>query len=743
VKKKASAKVGESSKTSPKGNPHPNRSGSVSGPKHYEYEIKRRAVQLCLEEGLTIALVATELGVNKNTIHSWLKLYRNLGEAGLRRRLAAGNTSKVSAPVKERIVQLKAEDPTRGVKKISQLLRRLFCLPASPETVRRHLKDPEIKIPKVKAKKKSKPPERRFESATPNQMWQTDITYFQVLGKTAYIIGFIDDHSRYITGLGVFWSQTSENVVETYRSATGQFGVPKEMLTDNGRQYASWHGITKFQKELKRDRVHHIRSQPHHPQTLGKIERFWKSLKDEFLSRARFETFDSARERIAYWVKYYNHKRPHQGLDGMTPADRYFSIQNDVKAAIERGVAANIEELALRGKPEEPFYMVGRVGDRSVVIETDKKRVSVMLDGQEMSAGQSMTYERKERSNDEAGTVGNNSNGNKEAEKQGSQREGEDAGSAVVVERKAEHGVADKGTGGAVGNDQQLGEEGSYGNADGAGSDVAEREGGTAGTAEAVGEVDRKGSGTINGDGRGCKVERKEQHEDNGAVRSSGEKPGSAGCVDGPEDSGSAVPGNGSERNAILPVAGSGAFGYIGGAGATQYEGRIRGTGASGADQAVAGPQDKGPGVVDAGPQYGLAGAASEAEDAGSTPGCRELLNKEVSERDGRRPESRETHAGDPGSSCRAIECNGSLAGAGNQPKDLLLLAGAGQVRNVPGTQGQADRPSSGSGGSGEGSTAGKAEDLGKGAGCIGIQAAIQGSHPGSVLGHTRERCRD
>ena len=175
--------------------------------------------------------------------------------------------------------------------------------------------------------------------------------------------------------------------------ATGEYGVPKEMLTDNGRQYASWRGTTKFQKELKKDHVHHIRSSPHHPMTLGKIERFWQTLKEEFLERARFETFEEARERIAYWVKYYNHKRPHQGLDGMCPADRFFSIQKEMKETIERGVAANVEEMALRGKPVKPFYMVGRMGDKSVVIETDKKRMSVRVDGQELTSGQPMVYE--------------------------------------------------------------------------------------------------------------------------------------------------------------------------------------------------------------------------------------------------------------------------------------------------------------------------------------------------------------
>src|SRR5208282_3006346 len=171
------------------------------------------------------------------------------------------------------------------------------------------------------AKPKRNPPKPRFfERSTPNQMWQSDIFTFRLGGKNAYLIGFIDDHSRYIVGLDLFRSQTAEHVLELYRTAAAEYGVPKEMLTDNGRQYATWRGKTRFQQELQKDRVHHIRSSPHHPMTLGKIERFWKTIWEDFLVRAQFDSFDQARERVRLWVKYYNHKRPHQSLDGLFPA---------------------------------------------------------------------------------------------------------------------------------------------------------------------------------------------------------------------------------------------------------------------------------------------------------------------------------------------------------------------------------------------------------------------------------------
>ncbi|MBU4459498.1 MAG: DDE-type integrase/transposase/recombinase, partial [Verrucomicrobia bacterium] len=70
--------------------------------------------------------------------------------------------------------------------------------------------------------------------ATPMQMWQSDICTIRLAGKNAYLIGFMDDHSRYLVGLEVYRSQTTENVLEVYRTAVGEYGTPKEMLTDNG-----------------------------------------------------------------------------------------------------------------------------------------------------------------------------------------------------------------------------------------------------------------------------------------------------------------------------------------------------------------------------------------------------------------------------------------------------------------------------------------------------------------------------
>jgi transposase InsO family protein len=369
----------------------------------YSVEFKLRAVKLFLEEGYTTELIAGELGIGKSTVTRWVKRYREYGIAGLQPRPTVPKTpqQKVSPAVKRKAVELKKQDPSRGSRRISHLLRRFHLMKASPETVRRTLKEEGlVEPPKTRPKRNPQKP-RFFERSTPNQLWQTDIFCFRLGGRAAYLIGYIDDYSRYITGLGLYRSQTAEHVIETFRRAVAEYGVPKEMLTDNGRQYTNWRGTTRFERELRKDRIKHIKSQPHHPMTLGKIERFWKSIFGEFLSRVQFDSFEDAQQRLALWVKYYNYKRPHQGIGGLCPADRFFEIQTQLRKVLEEGIEENVLEAALRGPPHQPFYMVGRMGDQSVVIRAEKGKVKMLVDGEESGKEKELVYHVNEHNTEE------------------------------------------------------------------------------------------------------------------------------------------------------------------------------------------------------------------------------------------------------------------------------------------------------------------------------------------------------
>lgn len=347
--------------------------------KRYGADFKLQVVKKYIEESIPSSVIRQECGVSGETIGRWVRDYRREGEAGLSTR-PRGKGRRLPSPVRQKIVELKRANPLFGIKRISQVLKRAFFLSASPETVRKTLHESSRATAPPKKRQRNITRPRFFERSTPNQLWQTDIFTFRLGGHYAYLIGYIDDYSRYITGLELFRSQTGQNVIEVYRRAASEYNPPKEMLTDNGRQYTSWRGNSRFESELKKDKIHHIKSRPHHPMTLGKIERFWKTIYLEFLSRAQFESFEDAAERIRQWVKYYNHKRPHQGIGGLCPADRYFEIQGELRKTIEEGIQNNLLEMALRGKPRLPFYMVGRMEGQSVVLRAEKGRLRLSVD---------------------------------------------------------------------------------------------------------------------------------------------------------------------------------------------------------------------------------------------------------------------------------------------------------------------------------------------------------------------------
>lgn len=365
----------------------------------YSAAFKLEVVKKHVEENVSVSLIHQESGVSEESIGRWVRAYRSDGEAGLATSYT-GKGHSLPAPVREKIVEIKEANPPFGIKRISQLLKRAFFLTASPEAVRQTLHSKSLMSAPPKKRQKNITRPRFFERSTPNQLWQTDIFTFRLGGHYAYLIGYIDDYSRYITGMELFRSQTSENVIEVYRRAASEYNPPKEMLTDNGRQYTTWRGTSRFELELKKDRIHHIKSQPHHPMTLGKIERFWKTIYLEFLSRAQFESFEDAGNRVRQWVKYYNHKRPHQGIGGLCPADRYFEIQGEMRKTIEQGIQDNLLEMALRGKPRLPFYMVGRMEGQSVVLRAEKGRLRLSVDADADDTTQEVIYNLNEEGQD-------------------------------------------------------------------------------------------------------------------------------------------------------------------------------------------------------------------------------------------------------------------------------------------------------------------------------------------------------
>ena len=316
--------------------------------------------------------VAAAFGVSAAAVQKWTTQFRKHGPSALdSKRGKAGKTGLrplKTGPVREKVIELKEQHETWGTRRIRDVLARFEALGVSEQQVRRILHEAGmIESPPPAPDREHGP--RRFERATSNQLWQSDIFTFRLRrAERLYVCVFMDDHSRFIVGHALAHHQKSALVMEAFERGVAAYGNPAEVLTDNGRQYTVWRGKTEFEEALQRLGIQHIRSRPQHPQTLGKVERFWKTLWDEFLGRTVFAHVQDAQNRLAHYISHYNFQRPHQALDGLVPADRFFKAAAHVRAEVERAIAQNELRLALEQPPRKPYYVVGQLGDQRLSI---------------------------------------------------------------------------------------------------------------------------------------------------------------------------------------------------------------------------------------------------------------------------------------------------------------------------------------------------------------------------------------
>jgi transposase InsO family protein len=341
-------------------------------------EVKLLAIE-ALESGADKRDVATVIGVGPSTLAKWRKEYSDGGVAGLCRRASSIAVRKQCTKLEEKILAHRQEHPEHGVRRIRDELRREDGLAVSAEKVRTVVNAAGLgNAPPVPHRRPAAP--RRFERSLPNAMWQTDIFTFQLKRLyRVYLIGIIDDHSRFLVGWGLYRQQTAEAVLEVLKGAIGQWGAPREILSDNGRQFVAWRGETRFQRVLKQQGIQHVRSAPHHPMTLGKIERFWQTLWREYLSESVFASFADACRRLDHWIQYYNHQRPHQGIDGACPADRFYGLEGDVAEAQRQGCEENALRLALGQEPQAPLYLLGQLGGTDVRVVRKGEDIEVKV----------------------------------------------------------------------------------------------------------------------------------------------------------------------------------------------------------------------------------------------------------------------------------------------------------------------------------------------------------------------------
>jgi hypothetical protein len=161
------------------------------------------------------------------------------------------------------------------------------------------------------------------------QLWQMDVMGGVVLadGTEVKVLTGIDDHSRFCVAAGLVRRATSKAICQVFAASLRRYGIPDEILTDNGKVFTSRFGPypteVLFDRICRENGISHRHTGVRSPTTTGKIERFHQSLRKEFLADRTFSSLEAAQDELDAWVSAYNTERPHQALDMATPAERF------------------------------------------------------------------------------------------------------------------------------------------------------------------------------------------------------------------------------------------------------------------------------------------------------------------------------------------------------------------------------------------------------------------------------------
>ncbi|WP_438817366.1 IS481 family transposase [Streptomyces actuosus] len=370
-------------------------------------EQRYRAV-LAVLAGATVTEVAARLGVSRQTVSGWKSRYAASGLAGLadRSRRPASCPHQASAEVEAAVCELRRKHPRWGPRRIAHVLERSGAVGPVPSrmTVYRILVRHGLVEPGVRRRKRSD--YKRWQRDRPMQLWQMDIVggvmlVDPVTGELteAKVVTGVDDHSRYCVIASVVERATGRAVCAAFARAMQRFGVPEEVLTDNGKQFTDRFGQggeVLFDRICRENGIAHRLTQPASPTTTGKVERFHQTLRRELLDDCgAFESIGAAQAALDRWVEEYNSSRPHQALDMQSPGDRFAPVaeqERDVLGLKIPGVLALVPQQ--RTPPAAPDPVPGPVPARAEGSEAPAVLPEVVPAAVPVESGGPVEFER-------------------------------------------------------------------------------------------------------------------------------------------------------------------------------------------------------------------------------------------------------------------------------------------------------------------------------------------------------------
>lgn len=293
-------------------------------------EQRYQAVLEVINDGATVTDVARRNGVARQTVHAWLREYAARGLAGLADKSSkpASCPHQMPAVVEARIVAMRGAHPGWGPRTIRHHLEREGVCPVPGRTsIERCLIRHGLVTPQARRRKRSD--YKRWERSRAMELWQMDIVggVRLVDGSEAKIVSGIDDHSRFCVSAYVVTRATARPTCDALALAMRRYGLPEQILTDNGKvftgRFGPGAGEVLFDRICRENGIKHILTAPRSPTTTGKVERWHRTLRTEFLTGKVFVDVADAQAQLDVWVHHYNHDRPHQSIGMVAPWERF------------------------------------------------------------------------------------------------------------------------------------------------------------------------------------------------------------------------------------------------------------------------------------------------------------------------------------------------------------------------------------------------------------------------------------
>ena len=314
---------------------------------------KQEIIYLVDRSELGVNKTLQQLGIHKSTFYKWYKAYLDKGSVGLHPvRKTRQQWNSIPAEQKQLVVEIALEHPQLSPRELACRITDEQKIFISESSVYRILKTAGL-ITTPAHILLSASNEFRDKTAFVHQMWQTDFTYFKVLGWGWYYLSTIlDDYSRFIVHWELCKTMKSEDVQRSVDHAMAKANLAKyqrpKLLSDNGACYIA----SELKDYLKSVGVKQAHGKLNHPQTQGKIERYHRSMKN-VVKLDNYYSPDELTCALKKFVHYYNYQRYHESLDNVTPADVYFGKRERIlkrREKIKRQSMAKRRELYLPDK---------------------------------------------------------------------------------------------------------------------------------------------------------------------------------------------------------------------------------------------------------------------------------------------------------------------------------------------------------------------------------------------------------